>query len=201
MNNRKLVNIFYGSISTKRIGCISVSSLAKLIAKIVTVITLVFSFSVLVEAATTCNNPTYCGGDCLPNQRCNESCNSAGVCTNQCVGDTTCSPPPPANLEFTQILDESLSFLGPRRTNYDSVASLINLVSNVIVILAFAVSFATLAFNLIQLITSQGDPKKMEKVRRALFWSIIGMILALVVHALRSVVISMLSLGNVGFFQ
>lgn len=211
MNNQKFNSLLCKLISTKdprRIGCSSISSLTNLIAKTTAVIALVVFSSSLVEAAPTCTPTTgsnVCGaGGCAANEVCVEVCNALGLCGGECRPSSLCvAPPQPANLEFTQILDESLSFLDldQRKTNYSSVASLINLVSNVIVILAFAVSFATLAFNLIQLITSQGDPKKMEKVRRALFWSIIGMILALVVHALRSVVISMLSLGNVGFFQ
>jgi len=102
--------------------------------------------------------------------------------------------------DLTSLLDGTLDFLGGRETSYGDVASLVNLVIGVISFIAFCISLATLAFGFIQMITSQGDPKNLEKARRTLFWSIAGMVLATAIFALKNVVIDLFGIGSVTFY-
>lgn len=98
------------------------------------------------------------------------------------------------------ILDESLGFFGDRKTEYADVGSLVNTVANVFIVMAFGVSFIMFAYAIIQYITSTGDPKKLEKPQKALFWSFVGMIGSLAVFGIKSLIINLLDLDSSLFF-
>lgn len=63
---------------------------------------------------------------------------------------------------------------------------------NIVSFIAFGVSFVMLAFSFVQFTISTGDPKKVEKPKSALTWSIIGLVLALALQAIKSILIDIL---------
>jgi hypothetical protein len=85
---------------------------------------------------------------------------------------------------------------GPTTT----LESNIGLVVNVALILAFGVSFAMSAVAFIQLATSAGDPKRVEKTKDALTWSVVGMLVSLALITIKNVVVNLLGLEGANLY-
>ena len=68
----------------------------------------------------------------------------------------------------------------------------VSLIVNVALFLAFGVSFVMFAVAMVQLATSTGDPKRVEKPRDALTWSVVGMVLSLALLTLKKVFLNLL---------
>ncbi len=71
--------------------------------------------------------------------------------------------------------------------SFTSVGSVVSAVANVFLFIAFGLSFVSLAFSFIQIVTSAGDIKNLEKAKRSLLWSVIGMLISLSAYALVSI--------------
>ena len=102
-------------------------------------------------------------------------------------------------MDFT-ILEDSLKFLDGRKTDFSDVGSMAIAVANLLIILAFGVSFVMLAYALIQFSTSTGDPKRMEKPQNALVWSVIGMVVSLALFGIKNLILRLLGLDSGIFY-
>ena len=99
------------------------------------------------------------------------------------------------------ILKNSLNGLPESPDNrWDDISSVLPVMVNLIVIIAFGVSFITFAYSFIQFVTSSGDPKKLEKPRSALVWSLAGMLLSGMLFALRRVLLQLLGISPSEFY-
>lgn len=67
-------------------------------------------------------------------------------------------------------------------------------------VIAFGVSFVMLAYAFIQFITSTGDPKRMEKPKSAITWSILGLILATLLQGIKDILLRTLGYDTGSFF-
>lgn len=81
------------------------------------------------------------------------------------------------SLDNSEIVDPGLRFSG-----------LFTVALNVATVVAFGVSFVMFAYSFIQFITSTGDPKRLEKPKNAIFWSAIGMVLALMLQGIKHLI-------------
>ena len=97
-------------------------------------------------------------------------------------------------------LENSMSFISGQAPGFDGVSSAVNIVANVIIIIAFGLSTSAFAFSLIQFTLSKGDPKALEKPKNALTWSIVGMVLSFVVFGLKNLLIRLLGFDTEIFF-
>lgn len=82
----------------------------------------------------------------------------------------------------------------------DRIAWIISRAVNVVTVIAFGVSFVMLAYSFILFITSTGDPKRVEKPKNAITWSIVGLILALALQGIKAVILSTLGYDSSSFF-
>ncbi len=80
------------------------------------------------------------------------------------------------------------------------IAWLISTAVNVVTAIAFGVSFVMLAYSFILFITSTGDPKRVEKPKNAVTWSIVGLILSLALQGIKAVILSTLGYDSDLFF-
>lgn len=67
-------------------------------------------------------------------------------------------------------------------------------------IIAFGVSFVMLAYSFILFITSTGDPKRVEKPKSAITWSVLGLILAALLQGIKVIVLKALGYDPNSFF-
>jgi len=73
---------------------------------------------------------------------------------------------------------------------FTSVEQLVYLLANTILYIAFGLSVVGMAYAFIQIGTSAGDQKVMERGRRALLWSGIGFFISIGAWALKTVLIN-----------
>lgn len=97
-------------------------------------------------------------------------------------------------------LDSLTDNTGSADDRWNDIPSILGVTVNIFVIVAFGVSFITFAYSLVQFITSTGDPKKLEKPKSALTWSLAGMLLSAVVFTLRKVLLGLLGVDEATFY-
>lgn len=99
------------------------------------------------------------------------------------------------------LLNDSLNSLTDNTdSRWNDIPSILGVAVNIFVIVAFGVSFITLAYSLVQFVTSTGDPKRLEKPRSALTWSLVGMLLSAVVFTLRGVIFKLLGVDETYYY-
>ena len=71
-------------------------------------------------------------------------------------------------------------------------------IANLLIAVAFSVSFIALAYAFIQFLTSQGDPKAIEKAQHAALYSAAALGVSLLAVAIRSIVFKSVGAPTVG---
>ncbi len=101
---------------------------------------------------------------------------------------------------FEQLNNSLDSLTDNTDSRWNDIPSILGVTVNIFVIVAFGVSFITFAYSLVQFVTSTGDPKKLEKPKNALTWSLVGMLLSAVVFTLRKVLLGLLGVDETTFY-
>lgn len=97
------------------------------------------------------------------------------------------------------ILNNTIRNSGVESPELD-IRGMFVVVLNVVIIIAFGVSFVMFAYSFIQFIMSTGDPKKLEKPKNAMVWSGLGMVIALSLLVIKGVVLRLLGYDEEIFF-
>jgi len=85
----------------------------------------------------------------------------------------------------------------PQGGQYTEVQSFVYLVANAFVVIAVGISVAMLAFGFLQIATSSGDPKSVEKAQRALLWGAVGLLVSLLAFVLKTVLLNAAGVSGV----
>lgn len=91
-------------------------------------------------------------------------------------------------LKFMSGKDISVSHLS-------AVDPLAILLTNVVIIMAFGISFVALAFSLIQFITSTGDKKAVEQAQRSMLWAGLGLFASLAAFPIKDLIFRLLEIN------
>lgn len=71
---------------------------------------------------------------------------------------------------------------------------------DIVSFIAFGVSFVMLAYSFILFITSTGDPKRVEKPKSAITWSVLGLILAALLQGIKVIMLKTIGYDPESFF-
>lgn len=100
------------------------------------------------------------------------------------------------------LLNNTIANSGITEPPYEGsrIAWIISTVVSTVSVIAFGVSFVMLAYSFILFITSSGDPKRIEKPKSAVTWSIIGLILATLLQGIKAILLDTLGYDPGSFF-
>lgn len=73
-------------------------------------------------------------------------------------------------------------------TNITSIGNILSIAINVLMGGVFALGFISVAIGLVQLITSQGDPKSTGKAFNSIKWGVIAILLAFFVIVIKAII-------------
>ena len=101
---------------------------------------------------------------------------------------------------FNKTIDNSGINVNSPEFEGSGIGWMISTAVDTISIIAFWVSFVMLAYSFILFITSTGDPKRIEKPKSAITWSVLGLILAVLLQSIKAIILTTLGYDPSSFF-
>jgi hypothetical protein len=87
---------------------------------------------------------------------------------------------------LNNVINESGS---PALDRYNSVATIGSALINVLIATVFSISLIGIAYASVQFILSEGDPKRIDKARNSMMWSIVAALIAIASIAIKVAII------------
>ncbi|HBI35806.1 MAG: hypothetical protein UU64_C0004G0053 [candidate division WWE3 bacterium GW2011_GWF2_41_45] len=79
---------------------------------------------------------------------------------------------------------------------FTNLAGLATIFANIAIIIGFGLAIIAIAYSFVMFVTGGGDPKTVQKAKRALTWSIIGLLVSAGAWGIKYIFFNLLGIGD-----
>lgn len=85
----------------------------------------------------------------------------------------------------------------PQKSSFTSIADFLGVAINILMGITFAAGFVSIAYSLVQLVISRGDPKSTSTAFKTFTWGVAAVVISFIVIVIKNIIVNMIGIKGI----